>query len=130
METINWVEISAIAVAALVAIALIILLKRGWITKETVEAAEDLLDSLPMVGVEGFIEQLYNYCRLAVRAVEQMTKAGVLPKENAARKEEAVQHVITYAEADGIEISDNELSAINTLIEAAVLELPKTEEQG
>lgn len=128
MGTINWVEISAIAIAAMVAIALIVLFRRGWITEGTVESIEDLMDSLPIAGAEGFIERLYTYCRLAVRAVEQMTKAGVLPKDNAARKEEAVKQVQSYADIDGVDLTDEDKAVMDALIEAAVCELPKTGE--
>ncbi len=126
MSTINWVEFSAIAIAVIVAAIMIILLRRGLITESTVTTTGNLLDSLPVFSEDGFVGQLFNYCRLAVRAVEQMTKSGVLPKDDVLRKDEAIAQVLDYAKIDGLELGEKDKEAINALIEAAVLELPKT----
>lgn len=124
--SVNWVEIAAMLLAAVVAIALIVLLKRGLITADTVGATGDLLESLPIFSEDGFVAQLFNYCRLAVRAVEQMVKAEALPHDDDIRKAAAVDMVETYAKLDGVDLGEKDHDAIENLIEAAVLELPKT----
>lgn len=120
----DWVGISAIALAALVAAALIVLLKKGLITHDTVTATGDLLDSLPVFADDGFVGQLYNYARIAVMAVEQLVKAGALPKDDEVRKAEALEQVERYAKLDGVELGDTDRDALGDLIEAAVAELP------
>ena len=127
MESINWVEVSAIIIAALVAVALIVLLKRGLVSETTITAAGDLLDTIPVYPEDGFVGQLFTYARLAVRAVEQMTKSGDIPWDNQARKTEAMAQAQLYAKIDGLELGDADRAAISDLIEAAVLELPKSE---
>ena len=127
LGTFDWVALTAMALAAILAIIMIVLLRRGWISKETVTAAGSLLDTLPVFSEDGFIAQLYNYARLAVRAVEQMVKAGVLPKDDDIRKKEAVEQIERYARIDGLDLGSTDLDAIDTLIEAAVMELPPSE---
>ncbi len=127
LGTFDWVALTAMALAAILAIIMIVLLRRGWISKETVTAAGNLLDTIPLFSEDGFVGQLYNYCRLAVRAVEQMVKAGVLPKDDGIRKAEAVEQVKMYAKIDGMDLGNTDRDAIDTLIEAAVMELPPSE---
>lgn len=127
LGTFDWVALTAMALAAILAIIMIVLLRRGWISKETVTAAGNLLDTLPVFSEDGFVAQLYKYARLAVRAVEQMVKAGALPKDNDIRKTEAMEQIERYAKIDGVDLGDTDRDAIDSLIEAAVMELPPSE---
>lgn len=125
MNNLDWVGISAIALAAVLAVILIALLKKGLITRETVEATGDLLESLPVtMAPDSFVGQLYAYAQMAVHAVEQLVKNGAIPKEDETRKSEAKAMIETYAQIDGIELGETDRAAIDTLIEAAVAELP------
>ena len=127
-NNLDWVGISAICLAAVLAVILIVLLKKGLITKETVTATGNLLESLPVVAApDSFVGQLYAYAQMAVSAVEQLVKTGVLPKGNDERKSEAKAMVETYAKIDGIELGETDRAAIDTLIEAAVAELPRND---
>lgn len=123
----DWMEILAIVTAAMAAVILIVMLRRGWINKNTVTETGNLLDTLPIVPDDGFVGQLFTYVRLAVRAVEQMTKNDTIPKDDMARKDAACEMIERMAKLDGVELGEKDRDVIDDLVEAAVLELPKTE---
>ncbi len=124
MDGTIWIAIAAIVLAALTGITLIYLLKKKIIKPETVTQAAELLDGIEVVG-SGFIQQLAEYARIAVHAVEQLAKQGVIEKNNDTKKKTALEYVQTFAKIDDVSLSPADLDTADVLIEAAVNELPR-----
>ena len=124
MDGTTWIAIAAIALAVLIGIVLIYLLKKKFIKPETVTQAAELLDGIEVVG-SGFIQQLAEYARIAVHAVEQLAKTGVIEKDNDMKKKAALEYVQTFAKIDEVSLSPADLDTADVLIEAAVNELPR-----
>ena len=125
MDGTTWIAIAAIALAALIGIALIYLLKKKIIKPETITQTAELLDGIEVVG-SGFIQQLAEYAKIAVHAVEQLAKQGVIEKNNDTKKKAALEYVQTFAKIDDVSLSPADLDTADVLIEAAVNELPHT----
>ena len=124
MDGTTWIAIAAIALAVLIGIVLIYLLKKKFIKPETVTQAAELLDGIEVVG-SGFIQQLAEYAKIAVHAVEQLAKQGVIEKNNETKKKTALEYVQTFAKIDEVSLSPADLDTADVLIEAAVNELPR-----
>ena len=124
MDGTTWIAIAAIALAVLIGIMLIYLLKKKFIKPETVTQAAELLDGIEVVG-SGFIQQLAEYAKIAVHAVEQLAKQGVIEKNNETKKKTALEYVQTFAKIDEVSLSPADLDTADVLIEAAVNELPR-----
>lgn len=124
MDGTTWIAIAAIALAVLIGIVLIYLLKKKFIKPETVTQAAELLDGIEVVG-SGFIQQLAEYAKIAVHAVEQLAKQGVIEKNNEKKKKTALEYVQTFAKIDEVSLSPADLDTADVLIEAAVNELPR-----
>lgn len=116
----NWKVIAGVIVAIGVAVALIILYRKNKITEEYLHTIEQYLDSID--DGSGIVALLAAYAKQAVLAVEQMVKAGVVPKTDEARKNMAMRIVNDLAAADGIELNEDDKSAADSLIESAVYE--------
>ena len=117
----NWQAIVGIVLFAVVVVVLIILYRKNKINEQYLNNLIDYLDSID--DGSGIVPLLASYAKKAVLAVEQMVKAGVLPKTNEARKDKAMQIVNELAAADAIELSEKDKSAADSLIEAEVFEL-------
>lgn len=117
----NWQLILAIAIAIVVGVILIILYRKEKINEEYLKMLEEYLDTID--DGDGIVPLLAQYAKKAVQAVEQMVKAGVLAKTNEGRKDMAVQIVKEFAAADGIDLSDADITATGALIEAEVYEM-------
>lgn len=124
MDGTTWTAIAAIALAALIGIVLIYLLKKKIIKPETITQTADLIDGIEVVG-SGFIQQLAEYARIAVHAVEQLAKQGVIERDNAVKKQTAMEYLQTFAKIDEVSLSPGDLDTADVLIEAAVNELPR-----
>lgn len=117
----NWQTIVGIIVAIAIGVVLIILYRKNKITEEFLQDLEDYLDSID--DGTGIVPLLAAYAKRAVLAVEQMVKAGVLPKTNEDRKNMAIQIVNELAAADGIELNEEDATAVDSLIESEVYEM-------
>lgn len=117
----NWQFILCCVVFVAVVVVLIILYRKNKINELYLETLSDYLDQID--DGEGIVPLLAQYAKRAVRAVEQMVKAGVLPKENEARKNMAMRIVNELATADGIEMNEADNAAADSLVEAEVFEL-------
>ena len=124
MNGTTWIAIAAIALAVLIGIVLIYLLKKKIIKPETITQTAELLDGIEVVG-SGFIQQLAEYAKIAVHAVEQLAKQGVIEKNNNTKKKTALEYVQTFAKIDDVSLSPADLDTADVLIEAAVNELPR-----
>ena len=125
MDGTTWIAIAAIALAVLIGIVLIYLLKKKIIKPETITQTAELLDGIEVVG-SGFIQQLAEYAKIAVRAVEQLAKQGVIEQNNDTKKKTALEYVQKFAKIDDVSLSPADLDTADVLIEAAVNELPRT----
>lgn len=119
--TANWQLILGCVVFIAVAVVLIILYRKNRITEEYLQALEEYLDRID--EGDGVVPLLAQYAKRAVRAVEQMVKAGVLPKTNEARKEKAMQIVTEFATADNIELNEADKAAMDYIVESEVYSL-------
>lgn len=124
MEASTWAAFAAVLLACISAAALIYLVRKQIISANTVEHVGDLLDSIEITG-SGFTSQLFEYARMAVHAVEQLAKNGEITKGE--RKDTALSLVDTYALIDSVDLTDQDKVALDSIIEAAVSELPKSE---
>lgn len=126
---IDWQTIAAVVLAALAAACVVYLYKNKVIKAETLEHAADLLDSITIEGT-GFIALLADYARIAVRAVEQLAKTGVIERDNKKKKQAAMDYVERLAKADEVELDENMMRTVDMLIEAAVNELPRNQNKA
>lgn len=126
MDSTTWIALAAIALAVCIGIVLIYLLRKKIIKPETVTQAAELLDGIEVVG-SGFIQQLAEYAKIAVHAVEQLAKQGVIEKNNETKKKAAMEYVQSFAKIDEVTLSPADLDTADVLIEAAVNELPRNQ---
>ena len=119
----NWMTIAKIVITIVFLVAVILLYYKNKINEEGINALIDYLDTIDD-GV-GIVPLLAEYAKKAVTAVEQMVKAGIIPKENEPRKNMATRIVKELAAADGIEVNEVDEIAIDSLIEAEVGEMHK-----
>lgn len=113
--------ICEITFAVILGIALIVLYRKNYLNEQYLAGLELYLDDFD--DGSGLIAVLAEYAKIAVRAVEQMVRAGIIPKEDETRKKTAEQLVADYAVADGVELSDEDKETAASLIEAEVYEM-------
>lgn len=114
----DWKIVLETLFALVVFISLIYLYRKNYLDEQYLDILYNFIDD--MDDDYGIISLLANYAKIAVRAVEQMVAAGIIPKEDKDRKEKAEELVSEYATADGVELSDDEKQAASSLIEAEV----------
>lgn len=114
--------ITCVCVLGLLAL-MIYLFFKGKLNSKAIDAVAGVLDALPADEGSPWLYTLLYYCRLAVRAVEQMVKAGQLSEDDEIRKEKAIEFVKEYAHAEGKELSAQDMVAIQSLIEVEVYSL-------
>lgn len=114
----DWRTILEIVFVIGTIVALIILYRRNYLDEEYLANLDAYLDAID--DGTGLVSVLSNYARLAVQAVEQMVRAGVIPKEDKARKEKAIEIVNELAKTDSIELEECADETIGNLIEFAV----------
>ena len=124
MDTNTWLAIIAIVLSCGLGVGLIYLYKKKVIKAETLTQAATLLDGVDIVG-SGFIAQIAEYARIAVHAVEQLAKTGVIEKDNDTKKQTAMEYVQQFAKVDEVTLSPADLETADLLVEAAVAELPR-----
>ena len=124
MDTNTWLAIIAIVLSCGLGVGLIYLYKKKIIKAETLTQAATLLDGVDIVG-SGFIAQIAEYARIAVHAVEQLAKTGVIEKDNEVKKQTAMEYVQQFAKIDEVTLSPSDLETADLLVEAAVAELPR-----
>lgn len=121
-----WTAIAAVCLALIVGIALIVLIRKKIIPIGAIEQTADLLDTIEVSG-DGFASKLYEYVKIAVHAVEQLAKTGVIENKGASKKAAAMEYTEQIAKADEIELTPEEKAVADLMIEAAVAELPRNQ---
>ncbi len=120
----NWISIIAMIVAAVTAVGLILLYKRGFVTTSGLEALSALLKDVD-VSQYSNVDRLKEYAKMAVDAVEQMAKSGAIQPDNETKKQIAMNTVQHMALADKIDLTRAEMTVADSLVEAAVYNLPR-----
>lgn len=119
------VGIIAVLVALVVGLMLVILYKRKVIDAELIEGIGGLMDAIkPHVNSSPFWE-LMQFARMAVNAVEQMVKTGVVNKDDKSRKDKAMEIIQAAAISAGIDYGDAEREVASACIESEVHDLPR-----
>lgn len=121
-----WTAIAAVCLALIVGMALIVLIRKKIIPIGAIEQTADLLDAIEVSG-DGFASKLYEYVKIAVHAVEQLAKTGVIENKGASKKAAALEYTEQIAKADEIELTPEEKAVADLMIEAAVAELPRNQ---
>ena len=123
----NTITLVALAVAAVIGFALLILIVKKVIRKETLESIADVICDMPVTMGSGLFGKIYEYSRAAVLAVEQLVKTGEIEKEDEARKNEAMRIVEKAARVDDVPFGAAESEMASACIEAAVQQLPRNQ---
>lgn len=114
--------------ATAVAVILVLLWRKGNLTSDYLEKLKELAETQGLNMPEGsLLDTLSYYCRLAVLAVEQLVKSGQIDKDDATRREKALEIVEQCAGVDGIELSYDDKEAAKSLIEVGVYELKQNQ---
>lgn len=117
----NWQFILGCVVFVAIAVILVILYRKNKVNEEYLRMLSDYLDTVD--DGSNIVSLLAGYAKRAVLAVEQMVKAGVVPKENETRKNMAMRIVSELATADGVEMNEADKIAADSLVESEVYEL-------
>ena len=123
----NTITLVALAVAAVIGFALVILVVKKVIRRETVEGIADVIREMPVTMGSGLFGKIYEYSRAAVLAVEQLVKTGEIEKEDEVRKAEAMKIVEKAAKVDDVPFGAAESEMASACIEAAVQQLPRNQ---
>lgn len=125
MDTTNIIGI--VLMVAIIAL-LFYLIKRGIVSAEKVSACansiNDLWEAMDCVPEGSAVAQLYDYARMAVYAVEQLTKTGKIADTSADKKAAAMEYVEHFCDTDGAYFDHGIASA---LVESCVAELPRNQ---
>lgn len=117
----QWDVFAAIMVACVVAAFIAVLWRKGSIGNVALSALSTLISSqAESLTGGGIVSLMAKYCAIAVRAVEQLALSGQIERSSAVKKETAIELAESYAVADGIELSEETLNALPSLIEEAV----------
>ena len=123
-ETISIVI--ALCLALLTAGVLILLFKKRMIDEEAISGVEKVLEGIPAAEGSTFA-MIRNYAKVAVRTVEQLVKNGTISRDDAARKDAAMNMVEAAAKADGMAFGAAETEIADMCVEAEVYDLPRNQ---
>jgi len=119
--------IIAIVVSIALAIALILLYKRQAIDGETLSGTAEMIQQLPIQDVNGIFGIILKYAATAVLTVEQLVKTGKISKDDASRKDTAMNIVQSAAAVDNVPFGAAESEIASYCIEAEVQKLPRNQ---
>lgn len=122
------ITIVGLVLMATIIALLVYLIKRGIVSTQTVSDCADSINSLwealDCFPEDSMVAQLYEYARMAVYAVEQLTKTGKIADTSADKKAAAMEYVEHFCEADDVSFDHGIASA---LVESCVAELPRNQ---
>lgn len=121
------VSIIAFVLALVIAIILIVLFKKRYISADVIDGAGDIMEAIPVPEGMGVFALIANYAKTAVLAVEQLVKNGVIEPDDKARKDAAMEIIENAAKVDDIEYGEAEQAAASACIEAEVQMLPRNQ---
>lgn len=120
----NTATLIALAVAVVIGFTLVVLIMKKVIRKETMEEIAETVAGLPVTMGSGLFGKIYEYSRAAVLAVEQLVKKGEIVKDDAVRKNKAMEIVEQAAKVDEVPFGAAESEMASLCIEASVQQLP------
>ncbi len=123
----NTITLVTLAVAAVIGFALLILIVKKVIRKETLESIADVIRDMPVTMGSGLLGKIYEYSRAAVLTVEQLVKTGKVDPDDDTRKNEAMRIVEKAARVDDVPFGADESEMASACIEAAVQQLPRNQ---
>lgn len=126
MDTISMI---ALVIALIVGIALIVMVRKGFVQGETLTGVADLFQALPVTMGSGLFGKILEYSQTAVLTVEQLVKTGQIKKEDQARKDAAMHMVECAAHVDEVPFGAAESEVASLCIEAAVQQLPRNQQK-
>ena len=127
MDT-NTITMVALAVAVLIGFALMLMVTKKVIKRDTLDEIADVVAQMPVTMGSGLFGKIYEYSRAAVLTVEQLVKTGQIQPEDAARKDAAMQIVEQAAKVDDVPFGAAESEIASACIEANVQQLPRNQQ--
>ena len=120
----NTSTLVALGVAVLVGVALVLLIMKRVIRRETMDSLAEAVRGLPVTIGSGLFGKIYEYSRAAVLTVEQLVRRGDISHDDQERKDAAMTMVENAAKVDEVPFGAAESEIASLCIEAAVAELP------
>lgn len=120
----NTVVIIALAIALILAGMLVFLFKKRIIDEKAISGVGQVLEGIPVEEGSPFA-MIRNYAQVAVGAVEQLVKNGIIQRDNKARKDAAMNMIEAAAKVDGLAYGAAEMEVAGFCVEAEVQELPR-----
>ena len=117
----------ALVLAVIIGIALIVLVRKGKISAQTLHDSAELIEAMPVPQGDTIFDIFLRYARTAVLTVEQLVKVGKVEKTNDARKEAAMEIVERAAKVEGFDFNEDEKLLADDCVEACVHELPRNQ---
>lgn len=117
----------ALVVALIVGVALIVMIRKGFVQGETLSGVAALFQALPVTMGSGLFGKILEYSQTAVLTVEQLVKTGQIQPDDKARKDAAMHMVEQAANVDEVPFGAAENEIASLCIEAAVQQLPRNQ---
>lgn len=119
MNSETLLTVAALIVAGVAIVILLLLYKRGFLSKDTISFISKAIDALPKYE-DTFLSSLVYWCRLAVYAVDQMVKNGTVKEDDNERKGTALSLVMQYAAVDGKQLTGDQFKAADSIVESII----------
>ncbi|MBQ9211058.1 MAG: hypothetical protein IJ153_05620 [Clostridia bacterium] len=119
MNSETLLTVAALIVAGVAIVILLLLYKRGFLSKDTISFISKAIDALPKYE-DTFLSSLVYWCRLAVDAVDQMVKNGTVKEDDNERKGTALSLVMQYAAVDGKQLTGDQFKAADSIVESII----------
>lgn len=117
----------AVVIAMALAIALIVLYKRRVIDADVIQGISGVFQTLPVTEGKGVFGMIREYAQTAVQTVEQLVKIGAISRDDATRKDKAMDIVAQAARIDEVPFGTAEQDMASYCIEAEVQQLPRNQ---
>ena len=122
------ITIIAYVIAIVVAVVLIVLFKKRIIDADVIDGTTQVLEGLPVAEMNGgAFATIRSYAEIAVKAVDQLVKLGVIQREDKARKDKAMEIIENAARVDGLPYGAEEMAIADICVEAEVYDLPRNQ---
>lgn len=117
----------AVTIAVGIAVCLIVLYKKRVIDAEVISGISSVFQGLPVTEGKGVFGMIREYAQTAVKTVEQLVKIGAISRDDATRKDKAMQIVAEAARVDDVPFGASEQEVASACIEAEVQMLPRNQ---
>ena len=117
----------AVVIAMGLVISLVILYKKRVIDADVIHGINSVFQTLPVTEGKGLVGMIREYSRIAVQAVEQLVDSGKISRDDAVRKDKAMEIVAQAARIDEVPFGAAEQDLASNCIEAEVNQLPRNQ---